>query len=82
MDFIFSTLMSTSQVITVQELVALALPVQARVLTHGVSLDRPVAWVVSTTWADSMPKLLPGDFVLLLPPYAANLSAQLARLLW
>lgn len=66
--------------LTVQELVALALPTDSRVLAGHQSLNRPVSWVVSVTSGDGAARVSAEDFVILLPPYADELAERICTL--
>jgi purine catabolism regulator len=72
--------MSDHQLITLQELVALALPGETRALTGRGWMNRPVTWVVAASCDECDARLAAGDFVLLLPPYAPDLATQMPRL--
>lgn len=72
--------MANSQSFTVQELVALALPPDARTLAGHAALNRAVSWVVATPAVDCAARLSAGDFAIVLPPYLGDLPSQVARL--
>ncbi len=66
--------------ITLQELIALALPAETRVLAGHSALDRAVTWVIAAPAADVTARAVPGDFAFLLPPYSSGWSSQIAQL--
>ena len=72
--------MPNTKPITLQELVALALPVETRLLAGHKSIDRPVTWVVTLSTQTEIPRAASGDFAFLLPPYPADWINQFPRL--
>lgn len=80
MGISFDSPMPNSQSITVQDLIALALPRETRVLANRNQLDRAVNWVVATSLNDDTQQLAPGDFVLLRPSHHVDGAKEFARL--
>ena len=66
--------------ITLQELIALALPAETRVLAGHSALDRAVTWVIAAPAMDVTARAVPGDFAFLLPPYSSGWLSQVAQL--
>ncbi len=80
MGFVFGEYMVDHPVITLQEIVTLALPNETRVLAgHGL-MSRPVTWVVSTSCDDCVTRSASGDLAFLLPPYSSDLATPISQL--
>ncbi|MBI3913529.1 MAG: helix-turn-helix domain-containing protein [Chloroflexi bacterium] len=62
--------MPESPPLTLQELVTLGLPPDARVLAGKNSLQHPIGWIISASMDDLCARGSAGDFAFLLPPYA------------
>lgn len=69
--------MSKPNPITLHELLTLAFPVETRVWTDRASRERMVTWITTSVSSDIPRATSPGDFLILLPPYAADLPAQI-----
>lgn len=65
---------------TVQELMSLALPAEARLIAGGSALNRYVNWVASAASDDGAARLTAGDFAFLLPPYSDSLASRITCL--
>lgn len=70
--------MDPSPILTLEELVRLALPPETRVWCESDWRARPVNWVLSISASESA-RLQVGDFALLLPPYPVDLAAQFSQ---
>lgn len=71
--------MPDSQILTLRELIELALPSETRVIAQPTWLERPVTWSVAVS-ANDWARVDTGDLVLLLPPYPNDWAWQLPRL--
>lgn len=80
MGISFDDHMPNPKSITVQELIALALPREIRVLAGHGELNRTVNWVTAVSTADDSRNPAPGDLVILLPSQKVNWATQWTRL--
>ncbi len=66
--------------VTLQQLIALALPAETRVLASHHRLHQLVTWVVVTVLDNDALSLNPGDLVFLLPPYADDPADRVVQI--
>ena len=77
---LFVKTMPNTKPLSLQELVALALPVETRLLAGHKLIDRPVTWIISVSAPTETQRVASGDFALLLPPYPDDWISQFPRL--